>query len=128
MASDTLPFNTKIIRNAWENFKIFNLSLQKFSILNEKVRIYKELTTVMYNVRTHVFPQLLTLQTWKLHSKINAILLHIPLYFLKNPMKTFILYASLKIAKNPTNQPYNLYIYIPICFQFDRNLCKVLPK
>ena len=128
MASDTLPFNTKIIRNAWENFKIFNLSLQKFSILNEKVRIYKELRTVMYNVRTHVFPQLLTLQTWQLHSKIKRYSYTFHYIFLRIPWKPLLLYASLKIAKNPTNQPYNLYIYIPICFQFDRNLCKVLPK
>ena len=128
MASDTLPFNTKIIRNAWENFKIFNLSLQKFSILNEKVRIYKELTTVIYNVRTHVFPQLLMLQTWKLHSKLTRCSYTFHYILLRIPWKLLFLYASLKIAKNPTNQPYNLYIYIPICFQFDRNLCKVLPK
>ena len=128
MASDTLPFNTKIIRSAWENFKIFNLSLQKFSKLNEKVIIYKELTTVMYNVRTHVFPQLLTLQTWQLHSKIKRYSYTFHYILVRIPWKLLFLYASLKIAKNPTNQPYNLYIYIPICFQFDRNLCKVLPK
>ena len=128
MASDTLPFNTKIIRNAWENFKIFNLSLQKFSILNEKVRIYKELTTVMYNVRTHVFLQVLMLQIWKFHSKITRYSYTFHYIFLRIPWKLLFLYASLNIAKNPTNQPYNLYIYIAICFQFDRNLCKVLPK
>ena len=61
----------------------------------------------------------------KIAEENYAMLLHIPLYFSKNPMKRLILYASLEIAENPTNQPYNLYIYIPICFQFDRNLCKV---
>ena len=92
------------------------------------VRIYKELTTVMYNVRTHVFPQLLMLQTWKLHSTITQYSYTFYYILLKIPWKLLFLYASLKIAENSTNQPYNLYIYIPICFQFDRNLCKVLPK
>ena len=54
--------------------------------------------------------------------------LHIPVYFGKNPMKTFILYASLEIAENPRNQPYDLYVYIPIRFQFDKILYKLLPK
>ena len=124
MASDSLSFNTKIIWIAWENFKIFNLSLQKFSLLNEMVRIYRELTTVMSNVRTHVFPQLLILQTWKLHSKITRCSYTFHYIFLRIPWKLLFLYASLEIAENQTNQPYNLYIYIPICFQFDRNLCR----
>ena len=56
--------------------------------------------------------------------KLHRILLHILLYFVKNPMKTFIFICIIKDSRK--FQPYNLYIYIPICFQFDRNLCKVL--
>ena len=58
----------------------------------------------------------------------NAIHLHIPVFFGKNPMKTIILYASLEIAEYPRNQPYHLYVYIPICLQFDKILCKFFPK
>ena len=59
----------------------------------------------------------------KLHSKLRDTLNK---YFGKNPMKTFIFICIIKDSRK--SQPYNLYIYIPICFQFDRNLCKVLPK
>ena len=128
MASDTLPFNKKNHSDLLRKFQNIQFITAKFSILNEKVRIYRELTTVMYNVRTHVFPQLLMLQTWKLHSKITRYSYTFYYIFWKIPWKLLFLYASLKIAENPTNHPYNLYIYIPICFQFDRNLCKVLPK
>ena len=54
--------------------------------------------------------------------------IHIAIYFDKNPMKHLILYASLEIAENPRNLPYDLYVYIPICFQFDKILCELLPK
>ena len=125
MASDTLSFNTKIIRNRLRKFQNIQFIAAKISILNEMVRIYRELTTVMYNVRTHVFPQLLMLQAWKLHSKIKRCSYTFRYILVRIPWKLIFLYASLEIAENPTNQPYNLYIYISICFQFDRNLCKV---
>ena len=32
------------------------------------------------------------------------------------------------MAENPTKQPIDLYVYIPTSFQFDKKLCKVLPK
>ena len=44
---------------------------QVLSILNELVRIYRELTIEMYHVRTQIFPQLLMLLTQKLHSTIT---------------------------------------------------------
>ena len=128
MASDTLPFNKKNHSDLLRKFQNIQFITAKISILNEKVRIYRELTTVMYNVRTHVFPQLLMLQTWKLHSTITQSSYTFHYILLKIPWKLLFLYISFEIAENPTNQPYNLYIYIPICFQFDRNLCKVLPK
>ena len=57
----------------------------------------------------------------------NRMDIHIAVYFDKNPMKTF-LYAFLEIAENPRNRPYDLYVYIPICFQFDKILCELLPN
>ena len=59
--------------------------------------------------------------------------IHIAIYFDKNPMKTFnfiSIYfdASLEIAENPRNRPYDWYVYIPICFQFYKILCELLPK
>ena len=128
MASDTLPFNKNNHSERLRKFHNIQFITAKISILNEKVRIYRELTTVMYNVRTHVFPQLLMLQTWKLHSTIMQSSYTFHYILVRIPWKLLFLYISFEIAENPTNQPYNLYIYIPICFQFDRNLCKVLPK
>ena len=87
------------------------------------VRIYRVLTTVMYNVRTHVFPKLLLLLTLKLHSKIMRCSYTFHYILVRILWNLLFLYASLELAENPTNQPYILYVYIPICFQFDRNLC-----
>ena len=128
MASDTLPFNKKNHSDRLRKFQNIQFITAKFSIINEKVRIYRELTTVMYNVRTHVLPQLFNLQTWELHSTITQSSYTFHYIWVRIPWKLLFLYASFEIAENPTNQPYNLYIYIPICFKFDRNLCKVLPK
>ena len=112
-------------KNHSERLRKFQFIAAKISILNEMVRIYRELTTVMYNVRTHVFPHLFMLLTWKLHSKITRCSYTFRYILGRIPWKLLFLYASLEIAENPTIQPDNLYIYIPICFQFDRNLCKV---
>ena len=69
------------------------------------VRIYRELTTVMYNVRTHVLPKLFMLQTWKLHSKITQCSYTYHYILVRIPWKRLFLYVSFKIAENPTNMP-----------------------
>ena len=37
--------------------------------------------------------------------------IHITIYLVKNPMKTYILYASLEIAENPRNRHYDNPLY-----------------
>ena len=98
------------------------------SILNEFVRIYRELTTKMYHVRTHIFPQLLMLLTQKMHSTITQSIYTFQYFLVRIPWKLLFLYASLEIAENPRNQPYHLYVYIPICLQFDKILCNFFSK
>ena len=55
LAYCTLPFNINYHSNRLKKFQNIQVMAAEFSLLKEMVRIYRILTTVMYNVRTQFF-------------------------------------------------------------------------
>ena len=90
MAYDTLQFNTKIIRITWQNLKILTLSLQSslYTVgISENLYGINNNNVPSKNANIYTTINATDIKISKYNYRMD---LHIPVYFGKNPMKTFI--------------------------------------